>query len=485
MSQLPRLCVRLSGAQEWRLVPFEEGSGWTALEATLLRAFGADPRVTAVAALSLQIGEQRPFLLERDTVSDLRDMDRLQLELRARGAAQPRAHALPRPVPAAPPAISEPRDAAPAQSLPREARAAEAPAPSPPPAAAVKREADSQHVDEPPPQRAKACERSEHALPASEKPAGRRELATDAREGQDTRLGPPEAAPSARPAAAGAVASTRANAPKASMPSAEPGAAGGAHRTASAAERAVGSRVDAAAKPGGTNPVPASATEAPASTMPSSQKQAAAPPVVPRAPRSSTRRVAKSRWATHILRPTTAAMEEAAAVAAALLAAKDRRRELGAPAERMFSIELQAAHVNAQRAAAVVPGLAVAVTGKALVDAFAATDGCMQDALCALGFSKAQAVEQLCAAYTALNGIAYDALAAVRSKPRWRARLMLQCGRHLGVWDLAAAVQRHGGLRTRAGQELGLEGTDMAHKVLLALRGLDAVVNNAETSPAQ
>jgi hypothetical protein len=480
MAHLPRLCVRLSGSREWQLVPFEEGSGWTALEATLLRAVGADARVMEIAALSLQIGEQRPCLLSRDAASNLRDMDKVQVELRARDAAPPRAamQPVPWPVPSAPPVFKR-KQAIPVQSLPRDARAAEAPVPSPPPAVAVKRAAarpvrDFEDLYAPPPRRAKVCERGEHAPLAGEKPDAGRELGADAREGHITHLGL-DAAASARFAAPGAAASTRTNVPEVHTAAAEPDAAGGAPRAVSDAEHAFGSRLETADKPGGTSTVPASATRTFASMMLSPQKQPAAPPVVPRAPRSSTGRVAKRRWETHILRPTTAAMTEAAALVDKLLAAKGRLQQTGAP-ERVFSIELQAAHVDAQRAAAVVPGLAVAVTGKQLVDAFAATDGCMHDALSALGFTKAQAAEQLSAAYTALNGIAYGALAATRKTPRWRARLMLQCGRHIGVWDMAAAVQRHGGSRTRAAHELGLRGTDVANRVLRALRRLAAAV---------
>ena len=78
---MSRLCVRLAGELEWRLVPFDASAGWAALEATLLREFGADARAMSLDALGLCLRDDTICHLARSAVSQLRDGDRLEVLL--------------------------------------------------------------------------------------------------------------------------------------------------------------------------------------------------------------------------------------------------------------------------------------------------------------------------------------------------------------------------------------------------------------------
>jgi hypothetical protein len=193
---MSRLCVRVAGAAEWRLMPFEPGGGWAALEAALLRTFSADPRVVAVAHLGVCIGDAQPRLLARDCVGHLQNMDCVEVVLRRRDEAAPGSLAALMSAPFASPATPRhatrgvKRDGSPA----RDARAAKAPSPSPsrdasreatpvPADAAAADAADAAAADavdedvdttEVPPLRCfKVGEHGRHALLVGEKPSGR------------------------------------------------------------------------------------------------------------------------------------------------------------------------------------------------------------------------------------------------------------------------------------------------------------------------
>ena len=180
---MSRLCVRLTGAPEWRLVPFEPGDGWPALEAALLRAFSEDPRALAVANLAVVISDATPRLLARDCVGQLRDMDCVELELRRRDEAVPPLAML-MAAPFASPATPRPatRGVKREPSPPRDAPAAKAPSPfrdsspTPVPAAAAEavEEAAAEGEEVPPLRCFKVFERGRNrALLVGEKPSGR------------------------------------------------------------------------------------------------------------------------------------------------------------------------------------------------------------------------------------------------------------------------------------------------------------------------
>ena len=85
-----RLCVRLLGAPEWHIVPFDASAGYEALEATVLAAFNADTRSVAVNGLLLCVrDDERPCLLASDSVRHLRDLDRIEVALSRRDEALP------------------------------------------------------------------------------------------------------------------------------------------------------------------------------------------------------------------------------------------------------------------------------------------------------------------------------------------------------------------------------------------------------------
>ena len=125
---MSRLCVRVVGDPDWRLVPFEPEAGWSALEDVLLREFGADPRAVALGALGMCIREEPPILLARNAVHQLRDCDRVEVALRRRDETSPLAAlmAAPSASPTTPLLRGVKREPSPA----RDERAAKAPSPA-------------------------------------------------------------------------------------------------------------------------------------------------------------------------------------------------------------------------------------------------------------------------------------------------------------------------------------------------------------------
>ena len=124
-----RIRVRLAGAAgatavpECRLVTFEPDGpgGWDAFEAAVLRAFGEDARLACIAALRLCYDDP-PDLLARDSISQLREMDRVEVELRSRGGEPGRDEAAP--VVATTPPAAAPQEAPVLYSTTRPADAA-------------------------------------------------------------------------------------------------------------------------------------------------------------------------------------------------------------------------------------------------------------------------------------------------------------------------------------------------------------------------